>query len=146
MICIKFIFYILFLSSLVNANLLKPGNNQILHGIHVLFEWKQAADASEYNLQISQDNTFNHILLDVTIEDNLYIDKTILEWQNSYYWRVRPIEENQSEGEWSEIYIFSISNSQFSNFDILVRIVGKNDRLWAKIMFFINILAKQGHS
>ena len=50
--------------SLSHAGLIHPYLGQELNSIHILFEWDQEPDAIEYNLQISNSDSFNNILLD----------------------------------------------------------------------------------
>ena len=59
-IIILFIF--LLLLSLVFGEMINPSNQKSLSYIHVLFEWDQEADAVEYELQISENQSFSSMV------------------------------------------------------------------------------------
>ena len=41
----------------------------------------------------------------------MYIDKNNLDWENHYFWRVKPIFEENNLNNWINTYSFFISNS-----------------------------------
>ena len=88
---LKNLFTLLIAFSLSRAELLFPENGQELNHIHVLFEWDQEPDVRLYNLQVSNSESFNNVILDINEETTLHIEKDTLTWENIYYWRVRPI-------------------------------------------------------
>ena len=106
----------LFIISTLFADIIKPEFGQDLRSVHILFEWEQEPNAIEYNLQISDSFTFNNIIADISEETTSYIEKNNLDWDQSYYWRVRPI-YSQGEGQWEEGY-FSIENRLLIDVDI----------------------------
>ena len=106
----------LFIISTLFADIIKPEFGQDLRSVHILFEWEQEPNAIEYNLQISDSFTFNNIITDISEETTSYIEKNNLDWDQSYYWRVRPI-YSQGEGQWEEGY-FSIQNRLLIDVDI----------------------------
>ena len=55
------------LCSFVRSELILPEDGDFLKTIHVWFEWNQEPDASSYNLQISQDESFDSIIQDIEI-------------------------------------------------------------------------------
>ena len=59
MFFIRCICLFLLLNSVLVAALLKPYNNQIISYTHILFEWEQNPDASEYQIQLSNSATFS---------------------------------------------------------------------------------------
>ena len=73
------------------GNLIRPIHSDELNYIHVLFEWEQEPDVLSYNLQVSTDQTFNNIILDIDEISTVYIDVDHLNWDDIYFWRVRPI-------------------------------------------------------
>ena len=77
----KYYFFILFYS-LLSAELIKPVNNSALNYTHVLFEWDQVIDALEYEIQISNSDTFDNIILSATESSLIYIDTGYLKWDN----------------------------------------------------------------
>ena len=89
------------------AELIRPDYGYELNFIHVFFEWGQEPDAIGYNLQASTQQFFSSLLLDMDEATNVYIDKDNFNWDNTYYWRVRPIYNNdESNGEWSNTLYF----------------------------------------
>tara|TARA_Y100000996_G_C22556517_1_gene655716 strand:- start:536 stop:2863 length:2328 start_codon:yes stop_codon:yes gene_type:complete len=93
--------------------LIFPFDAEILNFIHVPFEWEQFPDAVAYNLQISETESFDDLIVDTSTAYTLYIEKTSLDWNNSYFWRVQPIFENNQLGEWTDFSFFSIRNNEF---------------------------------
>ena len=108
---ILFIFLIFF--STTNASLIQPHNLDTLSKIHVLFEWEQEPNALGYNFKISTDEFFNDIILDTNIYNIVYINKDNLEWDNEYYWKVKPIFEDNVFGDWIGQNSFFISNKVY---------------------------------
>ena len=108
-------YVILIIISVINAALLRPNNLDTLHTIYGLFEWEQTPNAKEYNLQISTDNLFESIILDTTISKLMYLETQNLNWNNNYYWRVKPILNNNSVSEWINEFFVVISNPIFNN-------------------------------
>ena len=87
---------LLIVPSLNHAELLFPENGQELNYIYVLFDWNQEPNSEFYNIQISNSESFDDIILDTHEETTLYIEKDTLVWENIYYWRVRPIYSDDS--------------------------------------------------
>ena len=59
------ILFILLFNTFVFGNLIRPENGDELHYIHIFFEWEQEPDAIGYNLQVSTQQFFNNLILDV---------------------------------------------------------------------------------
>ena len=95
------IFVLFQIFSISYGQLLVPENFAQLNTLHVLFKWEQIPNATEYNIQISNSNSFNNnsIIRDTNIFIPLYIEKDFIEWEDTFFWRVRPIYEND-EGAW----------------------------------------------
>ena len=117
----KILYTFLLLINFVYAELLKPGNNTELNYTHVLFEWEQVYQAESYNFQLSTDQTFNNIIVDIIDETTLYIHKTDIDWNSEYFWRVRPQFSSESFGDWIGTNSFStglsISNAYSINYN-----------------------------
>ena len=92
---------------IIRGELLTPGDGETLNHIYVLFEWEQVSEAEYYELQIAEDGSFSESL--VAIEDNslVYVEKDIIDWDNTYYWRVRPIYNGGSMGAWIGSFSFN---------------------------------------
>ena len=97
--------------------LVNPPNNAFIRTIHVPFEWIQIPNAESYSFQIT--NTFGNsmfdegILLDTLVQDIAYIDTETIEWDNNYWWRIKPNFYDQTSGEWSEVSSFQIGSKKF---------------------------------
>ena len=105
---------LIFLISLSYSELISPDNGTTLNHIHILFEWDQIPEALNYTLQISEDINFSSILVEHIDQSTAHIDKQNLDWDNSYYWRVRGNLNNVSL-DWSSAFTFSTSQSLSSS-------------------------------
>ena len=98
--------------SLLKADLLKPESSQFISYLHILFEWEQEPNANMYNIQVSTDDNFVNNILDANTSDLIYIfDDNQINWNSTYFWRVRPIYEDNSYGEWIDTFLFRIRSS-----------------------------------
>ena len=79
------------LLSFSNGQLITPIDNAHLNHIHVLFEWEQIPEASSYELQLSQDPEFSNDVNQVSNNSLVHIEREIIDWGHTYFWRVRPI-------------------------------------------------------
>ena len=52
-------------NTFIYANLILPKSGDELNYIHILFEWEQEPDAVSYNLQASDEQFFNNIILNI---------------------------------------------------------------------------------
>ena len=113
---------ILFLifNSIIYSELISPPNNIKLNYVHVLFEWDQEPNAIGYNLQASKQMSFDQIILDVEEISTMFIDTVNFDWDDDYYWRVKPILvcDNCEEGDWIGINSFQIGDRAFQNLDV----------------------------
>ena len=91
----------------LKGELLTPGDGETLNYIYILFEWEQVPEADYYELQIAEDVSFSESL--TTIDDNslVYIAKNIIDWDKTYYWRVRPINDGGYSGAWIGTFSFN---------------------------------------
>ena len=109
--------YILVLSSSY-AGLNKPSAGESLRYIHILFEWDQEPDAISYNLQASENSSFNNLILDIEEQKTSYISTENFNWNSDYYWRVKPIYGDSTTGVWVETSSFSTEGTQLSNLEL----------------------------
>ena len=92
MIPFRYLFFSLFLLfSIIKADLLKPYDGQSISYVHVLFEWDQEPDAIMYQIQLSTSSSFTNNLLDMNTPKLIHIYKDDINWNDTYYWRVRPL-------------------------------------------------------
>ena len=100
----------IFIYGLLNAGLISPENNSVLNYTHITFEWDQEADAYGYNLQVSTDPDFIHLVVDIMDPSLMYILKDNIEWDMEYYWRVKAVKDDGGESDWIDTYSFSIGS------------------------------------
>jgi len=125
----KRLLFILLLSSIsfVFGTLVSPSDGDELNYIHILFEWEQQPDAIGYNLQVSTDEFFNNLILDVDEAHTVYIDTENLGWDDTYYWKVRPVYSDENYGDWIGTSMFSIGQSTPPYIDEGVEIESSTD-------------------
>ena len=73
---------IIFLSFLFSG-MHRPADDATLAYTHVLFEWDQIEDAYEYEIQISNTESFGNILVEVFEPSLIYIDTDNLDILNT---------------------------------------------------------------
>ncbi|WP_142713041.1 leucine-rich repeat domain-containing protein [Fodinibius sediminis] len=71
----------------------------------VKLQWEAVASASEYSLQLADDQKFENLIVDQKIEGTSYVVSE-LNHSEDYYWRVEPQTKGR-ETEWSEVYTFT---------------------------------------
>ena len=104
--------YIFVISSFLMGDLLKPSSGQFISYLHVLFEWEQEPDAEMYNIQVSSSSNFSNYILDLdTTKLTFIFEDEQIDWNGTYYWRVRPIYNDDSYGDWIETFLFRIRGS-----------------------------------
>ena len=105
----------------LQGGLVSPGNGILINHIHVLFEWEQEPEAEHYEIQISENSNFTSTIVQADNQTLVYIEKDALDWDKTYYWRIRPVNNNGISGTWTDSYSFSTgsplseSNTTFSN-------------------------------
>ena len=118
---------ILSIISFVFGTLVSPSDGDELNYIHILFEWEQQPDAIGYNLQVSTDEFFNNLILDVDDTYTVYIDTENLGWDDTYYWKVRPVYSDENYGDWIGTSMFNIGQSTPPYIDEGVEIESSTD-------------------
>ena len=93
--------------SICFGGLISPENGANLNHIHVLFEWEQVPEAVHYELQISENSNFSDIVVQVDDNTLIYVEKEALDWDKTYYWRIRPLYDTGPTGSWSDSFSFS---------------------------------------
>lgn len=97
--------------SILYADLIRPENGSELQYIHVVFEWQQVPEALNYEIEISIFEDLSDPIRQTMDNSLLYIEKEIIDWDQTYYWRVRPVFALDEVGAWSEIFSFSTGSS-----------------------------------
>ena len=118
---VRSILFTLFISSNLFGGLLKPEDGHELNYIYVLFEWEQEPDAVAYQIEISTDPNFLSLIVSQVDSSLIYIEKEMIEWETTYYWRVAPLYQNSNHGEYIDTRMFStgetISNAEATIYD-----------------------------
>ena len=103
--------FIIFLFNFLFSVILRPENNSQVSYTHVLFEWEQIHNATSYEIQISSDDQFTNTLVSEIVSSLIYIDKENLDWNSTYFWRIRATYNEDSYGEWQSVRSFQILDS-----------------------------------
>lgn len=88
---------------------LQPINNSVDVSIPTTFSWTSDYTNSTFQLQISNDLSFNNIIIDTILTNNSFIISN-LKNKNKYYWRVKVFYNNLSS-DWSDIWSFTTIQS-----------------------------------
>ncbi len=86
------------------VNLLTPINNAQYVGTTPQFGWS-VVEGATYVLQISKDNSFGSGVIEYASNDPNFQLVNPLDEASMYYWRVRPV-KNNNNGHWSTVYSF----------------------------------------
>ena len=113
----RYLLIILSFVSFVFSDLLKP-DSATLTTIHVLFEWEQEPDAVEYNIQASNSISFNNLYINTNTENTVHIEKNAFDWGNNVYWRVRPVYDGGSMGDWIDTRYFMIGERILADLNV----------------------------
>ncbi len=106
------IFNLVILSNFLFGGLIQPDNNSNLNYIHVLFEWEQIPLAETYQLQISTEENFTENVVDIVDPSLIYIENNNIDWETTYYWRIRPLYNGDPEGDWTDPFSFTTGNAR----------------------------------
>ena len=120
----KIFIIILFISSFVFGALVSPSDGDELNYVYVPFEWEQEPDAIYYNLQVMKNDD---VIVDINEATTIYIDTENLGWDDTYYWKVRPVYSDENYGDWIGTSMFSISQSTPPYIDEGVEIESSTD-------------------
>ena len=122
----KRLLFILLLSSIsfVFGTLVSPSDGDELNYVYVPFEWEQEPDAIYYNLQVMKNDD---VIVDINEATTIYIDTENLGWDDTYYWKVRPVYSDENYGDWIGTSMFSISQSTPPYIDEGVEIESSTD-------------------
>jgi len=107
-------FLLLLNISLIFGELISPYNGALLNHTHVLFEWTQTPEATHYEFQLSEDPDFSNPILNIEDNSLIIIERDVIDWNGTYYWRVRPIYQSQ-QGSWTDPFLFTTGSSLSSS-------------------------------
>lgn len=98
-----------------------PDNSNISSLSNAVFSWSAISTASQYQIQISESETFVSTIVDQLLASNTYSMQTN-GLEGEYFWRVRSINEC-GEGDWSEAFsfnVFFVGIDEFASMDLNV--------------------------
>lgn len=85
-------------------------NDTTVIGDYANFTWEAVAGAQYYRLQIAKTNNFASPVFDEDIANKTQHRVTTLEKSTTYYWRMKPGNENGLGDNWSEVRTFTTRN------------------------------------
>jgi len=83
-----------------------PDSDEKMTTSKVTFSWVPIENAIKYKLQLSTKPDFSVLLLNVKTTDPTYFFDSILQFNKTYYWRVRPFYAD-SKGDWLPTWNFT---------------------------------------
>ena len=86
------IIFFIFSFSILNANLNYPVDSESISSNQILFKWKQLLNINSYNIQISNDESFETIVVDSMVTHPFCKIERTLEWNKTYFWRVKSMQ------------------------------------------------------
>ena len=142
--------FILFSISITTAQLVKPSDGDSLTYLQVCFEWEQISGAVSYQIQVAENDSaeFQNLLIDQVDSTLILIIEDGIEWNKTYFWRIRGIDDNNTYGTWSESWTFHTLPLQpeLSSFNIVIYDssgvqpgITIMDRLGSGLIYAINI-------
>ena len=109
-----------FLISFLAGDLRRPGNGETINYTHVLFEWEQEPDAHIYCIQVSTIPSFDQVLFTDSSATTLIINRDQIDWNDTYYWRIRSISIDGGIGSWCDPDSFNTSPPKFQDANVTV--------------------------
>ena len=107
----KIFLFSIIVFQLIKGNLIQPENGSTINTTHILFEWQQIQYANQYQLQLCYDDLFSNCLPILSSTSLMIIVKDGINWDSDYFWRIKPIFTNGSEGDWGNQSSFTTSSS-----------------------------------
>ena len=103
---------VLSLVSYLNAGLIQPADNSTLYHTYVQFEWEQVPSADRYQVMVSTNSDFTDVVINVTDQTLVYIDRGNMDWDTQYFSRVRKHNLNGALGSWSDVFTFTTAEQK----------------------------------
>jgi fibronectin type 3 domain-containing protein len=88
------------------VTLLTPEDGSSDVSINPHFTWQEVQNTDTYTIEIATDDQFSDIVINQSELDETSYQATGLELNNTYYWRVRGVNE-AGPGDWSEVWSFT---------------------------------------
>lgn len=98
------------------VELVSPQNESSVNGFETQLVWRQAPSADEYILLLADDEEFEEIVKDTTIQisesrqeasDTTYTINEVLAGYEDYFWKVQA-RNSSGSADWSEVYTFVV--------------------------------------
>lgn len=89
----------------ISIRLIAPKNDSLKTGRTLKLVWNKAVNADNYLLEVSRNLSFSNLILSSTEDDTSYT-LTGLDYDMSYYWRVKPM-SSTLPSDWSERWMFT---------------------------------------
>jgi len=83
-----------------------PENGATGESVDPVLSWDQAAQGTGYRVQVATDSEFSALVLDQADVSETELEATGLDYETTYYWRVRASNE-AGAGEWSDVWSFT---------------------------------------
>jgi len=109
-----------FLISSLSADLIRPGNGETINYTHVVFEWEQEPDAHSYSIQVSTTPSFDQVLFTDSSATPLILNKDQINWDGTYYWRIRSVFLDGGVGTWCDPDSFNTAPPKFQNANVTI--------------------------
>ncbi len=113
-------------------SLLKPINGNLLNYVYIPFEWTQFPNAIGYNLEVSESESFDNLILNHFTNKTLFIAKEGFDWEHSYFWRIQPVYSQGTLGDYTDVSVFSIGRNEF---DLSSQIFSEEDFVYEYTVF-----------
>ncbi|MCC5907881.1 MAG: hypothetical protein JJU13_16835, partial [Balneolaceae bacterium] len=91
-----------------DMTLLTPENNADKVSSILEFTWNELQNTSEYVYQLSDNSTFNSLILEANVKGTSYIPE-VLVYQKKYFWRVKGAGDGN---DWSEVWTFTTGTEE----------------------------------
>jgi hypothetical protein len=98
--------FIICSKKLDNILLAYPENNKTSLSLKGTLRWQKLKGATNYNIQLSDDNLFSNKLINIIANDTNETEYSVQNFSKQYFWRVRGM-NNKDTSQWSDVYSFS---------------------------------------
>ncbi len=99
------------IAPLDSPQLLSPLNESTGNLIIPSFSWTAVDFADSYSLELSLDADFNNIVYSITTSQTSFLSSIELEYETTYYWRVKAFNLEGNFSQWSEVWSFITINA-----------------------------------